>query len=135
MSAAPKLADPNGGRSVPEWIGSSPDAKVPGTVKARVFLRADGMCHLSRRKIRPGEAWEIEHIVPLSMGGQHRESNLAPALAAPHREKTAAETAARAKADRSRAKHLGIKTDKPRAFARPNMKFDWSQGRYVRIEP
>lgn len=96
------------GRSVSEWIGKSPDSKVPGSVRARVFLTAGGKCHISGRTIRPGEAWELEHIKPLSMGGEHREANLAPALAAPHREKTAAEAGDRAKADRMRAKHLGI---------------------------
>ncbi len=55
----------------------------------------------------PGERWELEHVRPLSMGGQHRESNLAPALAIEHRAKTAAEAGARSKADRVRRKHEG----------------------------
>lgn len=96
------------GRSVPEWVGSSPDAKVPTKVRLRIFDRAGGRCHITGRKIGAGEAWELEHIKPLSMGGEHRETNLAPALAEPHRRKTAAEASARAKADRMRAKHLGI---------------------------
>jgi 5-methylcytosine-specific restriction endonuclease McrA len=73
-----------------------------------VFLAHGGICHISKRPIRVGEAWELEHIKPLSMGGEHREQNLAPALVKPHREKTAKEATERAKADRVRAKHLGI---------------------------
>lgn len=96
------------GRSVPEWRGSSPDAKVPPHVRARVFERHGGRCHISGRLIRTGDAWELEHIKPLSMGGEHAELNMAPALVQPHREKTAKEATARAKADRMRAKHLGI---------------------------
>lgn len=96
------------GRSVPEWIGSSPDAKVPPKVRARVFERAKGICHISKRKIRAGEKWELEHVVPLSMGGGHRETNLAPALADAHKEKTREEAGVRAKADRVRLKHLGL---------------------------
>jgi hypothetical protein len=73
-----------------------------------VFLRHGGKCHISGRVIRPGEAWELEHVRPLHMGGENREANLRPALIAPHREKTAREATAKAKADRIRAKHLGI---------------------------
>lgn len=101
------------GRSVLEWRGSSPDAKVPKTVRVRVFERCGGRCHISGRVIRVGEPWELEHVKPLSMGGEHRESNLAPALVAPHREKTAAEAGSRAKADRIRAKFLGVYPPSP----------------------
>lgn len=100
------------GRSVPEWIGKTPDSKVPASVRARVFLSAEGICHISKRKIRPGEAWEVEHIRPLHLArpgeNLNRESNMAPALVQPHREKTAREMAAKGKADRIRNRHLGI---------------------------
>jgi 5-methylcytosine-specific restriction enzyme A len=55
----------------------------------------------------PGDKWDLEHLRPLSMGGQHREANLAPALAIEHRAKTAEEATARSKADRIRRKHTG----------------------------
>lgn len=105
--AVPMIDNPLGGRSVPEWIGKTPDTKVPDLVRDRVFLRAGGRCYLSGRKIMPGDKWELEHVKPLSMGGEHRERNLRPALIAAHREKTKAEAADRAKADRIRRKHLG----------------------------
>lgn len=41
-------------------------------------------------------------------GGQHRESNLAPALREVHREKTADDVAIKSKTARMRAKHLGV---------------------------
>ena len=100
------------GRSLPEWIGKTPDSKVPDHVRARIFLNADGMCHISGRKIGPADLWDLEHVIPLSMGGEHRESNLRPALRDKHREKTAAEAGPRAKADRIRKKHLGITAPK-----------------------
>jgi 5-methylcytosine-specific restriction endonuclease McrA len=103
------LPDPLGGRSIPEWIGSSPDAKVPDRVRERVFLRAGGVCHISGRKIMPGDKWQVEHIRALSLGGDHRESNLAPALDHPHKEKSAQEADWRAKADRQRRYHFGLK--------------------------
>ncbi len=95
-------------RSVAEWIGKTPDSTPPASVRARVFLAHGGRCHISGRPIRPGDVWELEHVRPLSMGGENRETNLAPALSDAHREKTAAEAGVRAKADRIRAKHLGI---------------------------
>lgn len=104
----PMIDDPNGGRSVKEWIGKTPDTKPPATVLARIFLRHNGICHISKRPIAAGEKWEAEHIKALSMGGENRERNLAPALVNPHREKTTDENAMRTKADRIRAKHLGI---------------------------
>lgn len=102
-----KLPDPHGGRSIPEWIGKTPDSKIPDEVRTRVFLRAKGICHISGRKIRPGDPWEAEHIKPLSMGGENRESNLGPALKEPHKVKCGQESDARSKADRIKRKHLG----------------------------
>jgi len=101
------IANPLGGRSLEEWVGSSPDAKVPSRIRDRVFIRAQGRCHLTGRKILAGERWELEHIKPLSMGGEHREANLAPALVIAHREKTSEEAGDRAKADRIRRKANG----------------------------
>jgi 5-methylcytosine-specific restriction endonuclease McrA len=96
------------GRSVEEWRGKTPDSTPPASVRARVFLAHNGRCHISGRPIRPGDVWELEHVRPLSMGGENRETNLAPALSDAHREKTAAEAGVRAKCDRIRQKHLGI---------------------------
>lgn len=110
-------------RSVEEWIGKNDDSPVPPRVRARVFLRADGVCHLSGRKIRPGEKWELEHVVALCNGGEHRESNLAPALIEPHKIKTKADRRMKAKNDRVRKRHLGIK--RPRTI-RAWRKFDGS---------
>ena len=103
----PMIENPLGGRDIPEWIGAKPDTHVPLHVRDRIFARAKGRCHISGRKIMPGERWEVEHIKPLSMGGEHREANLAPALAFEHRAKTAEEATDRAKADRMRRKANG----------------------------
>ena len=96
------------GRSVDEWVGSTPDAKVPPRVRLRVFEREGGRCWLSGRKIMPGEPWDLDHKVALCNGGEHRESNLFPALREHHREKTAADVAEKSKVARIRAKHLGV---------------------------
>jgi 5-methylcytosine-specific restriction enzyme A len=86
-----------------------------------VFDRHNGVCHLSGRRIRPGEAWDCDHVVALVNGGEHREGNLAPALKAAHAVKTKADVAEKSITARKRTKHLGIK--KPRTI-RSWRKFD-----------
>lgn len=102
------------GRSVDEWVGSSPDAKIPNRVRLRVFERHGGICHLSGRKIRAGEAWDCDHVIALCNGGTHSESNLAPALRDKHREKTAQDVKERAKVDRIRKRAIGLAKPKGR---------------------
>jgi 5-methylcytosine-specific restriction endonuclease McrA len=102
-------------RSTNEWIGKHDDAAIPPRVRLRVFERHAGICHISRRRIRAGEPWDCDHIVALCNGGEHRESNLAPALKALHKAKTAADIAEKSRVYRKRAAHLGIR--KPSRFA------------------
>ena len=80
-------------RAVPEWIGKTPDTKAPPRVSLRIWERENGMCHLSGRKIMPGEPWQLDHKIALINGGENRESNLFPALADKHKEKTRADVA------------------------------------------
>lgn len=84
-------------RANDEWIAKHDDQKVPDRVRIRVLERYSYKCYLTGREIRPGDAWEIEHIQALILGGQHRETNMAPALAAAHKVKTAAEMKVKAK--------------------------------------
>ncbi|MGO4316663.1 MULTISPECIES: HNH endonuclease [Agrobacterium] len=108
-------------RTVDEWIGKTDDAKVPPRVRQRVFDRHNGICHLTGRKIQPGERWELEHVHALILGGQHRESNLAPALYAAHKVKTATEMKVKSKIARVRKKHIGIAKPKS-SLSHPNLK-------------
>lgn len=101
------------GRSVEEWVGATPDSPVPPRVRLRVFARHDGICYKSKRKIRPGEAWQCDHVVALINGGENRESNLAPILEEQHHAKTAEDVAEKSKVARVRQKHLGIYPKSP----------------------
>jgi 5-methylcytosine-specific restriction protein A len=105
----PKLPNPTGGRSVSEWIGKTPDTKIPDHVKLRIFRREKGRCHLTGAKIKPTDSYQFEHKIPLNEQGKNREANIFPALTEPHKKKTAQEVARRAKADAVAKKHLGIK--------------------------
>lgn len=95
-------------RSVPEWVAKTHDTAIPARVKVRVFEKYKGICYLSGRKILAGDKWEVEHIIALANGGEHRENNLAPALVEPHKEKTKADRKITAKINRVRKKHLGL---------------------------
>lgn len=95
-------------RATAEWVATHDDQKIPDRVKLRIWARCNGRCHITGKKIMPGEAYDFEHIKSLRNGGRHAEFNIALALKAPHREKTAAEAAAGAKADRIAKKHRGI---------------------------
>jgi 5-methylcytosine-specific restriction endonuclease McrA len=69
----------------------------------------EGFCWLSKRKIRPGEPWDLEHKIALCNGGEHRETNLAPALRDKHREKTAVDVREKAMIAAKQKAHLGIR--------------------------
>lgn len=99
-------------RALKEWIGKTPDSAIPPRVRLRVFLAHNGVCHIAKRPIRVGEPWDLDHVVALINGGEHRESNLAPALRDKHRAKTAEDVAEKSAAYESRKRHLGLKKAK-----------------------
>ena len=77
--------------------------------RIRIFDSADGKCHICRQRINTGEAWQADHILPLALGGEDAEINMAPAHERCHEQKTKGDVTQIRKADRQRAKHLGIK--------------------------
>lgn len=93
-------------REVPEWIGKTPDTKIPDRVKLRIMEREGNRCWISGRVIRPGDLYDFDHKVALINGGEHRESNLFPALRDKHREKTREDVAEKSVVARKRAKHI-----------------------------
>lgn len=100
-------------RTVEEWIGKTPDSQPPPRVRLRVFDRYGGICHRSGIKIRPGDQWDLDHVVAIINGGENRESNLAPILKGkPHNEKSAEDVAEKSMVARKRKAHLGIKPKK-----------------------
>lgn len=101
-------------RSVPEWIGKTDDTRPPPRVRLRVFNQHDGRCYLTGKKIMPGDKWELEHVIALANGGENRESNLAPALVAPHKVKTRADRREQTRIATIRKHHIGIR--KPSRF-------------------
>lgn len=111
-------------RSTKEWVGKTQDSRPPPRVRARVFVRENGMCHLSGRKIQPGELWDLDHKVALINGGENRESNLFPALRDKHKEKTKSDVAEKAKIAKRANSHLGIKGKRAKIQFRPFTKVE-----------
>jgi 5-methylcytosine-specific restriction endonuclease McrA len=96
------------GRTIPEWIGKTPDTPAPPRVRLRVWDAASGRCAICGRKIGAGERWECDHIVALANGGENRESNLRVLCCNCHKIKTRGDVAEKAKIARIRKKHIGI---------------------------
>ena len=108
-------------RSVPAWRGRTPDTPAPPRVRARVFEREDGRCHRCRRKIGAGENWTLEHVLALVNGGENAEPNLAITCDWCLPAKNAEDVKAKAKASRTRKKHLGLWRSKSR-LGHPRLK-------------
>lgn len=78
--------------------------------RARLFEDHRGRCHICECKIQVGEKWEVEHVIPLEIGGDDSDDNLAPAHVKCHKAKTKADARDIAKCRRVAAKHKGAKT-------------------------
>jgi 5-methylcytosine-specific restriction endonuclease McrA len=113
------------GRKIKEWIGATPDTPAPPRVRLRVFEAFGGKCGITGRRINAGDAWDLDHILALTNGGENRESNLQPALKDAHKAKTARDVAQKSKDRRVRQKHLGI--HKPKNPLPGGKNSDWKQ--------
>lgn len=76
--------------------------------RANLFYAHQGICHICSGKIGP-EQWEVEHIIPIAMGGDDELSNMAPAHIKCHRVKSKTDAHNLAKSNSVRAKHFGFK--------------------------
>lgn len=106
------------GRSVPEWIGKTPDSRIPDAVQTRVFLRFKGVCPECTRRLEPRK-WQCDHIKALTNGGENRERNLQPLCTSPcHSNKTKADVAERSRVNRKRAAHIGLPATRQKIASR-----------------
>jgi 5-methylcytosine-specific restriction protein A len=98
-------------RSVPEWIAKNDDAAIPDRVRLRVYDKANGNCAACGCGVL---SCEFDHVIPLVLGGQHREGNLQLLCLPCHKAKTKLDVKLKAKVARVRKRHVGIK--KPSRF-------------------
>src|SRR5688500_11757552 len=83
--------------------------------RLRIFEAAMGRCHICQHAIRGvTEPWDVEHVIPLALGGLDGDDNMRPAHKACHAGKSKTDVASIAKAKRMKARHIGIK--KPSSF-------------------
>ena len=80
--------------------------------RAEIFNARNGKCHICGQKIHPDQKWDIEHIIPLALGGADSGENLDLAHQSCHRDKTKADVGRLAKAKRQAAYHNGKKLSK-----------------------
>jgi 5-methylcytosine-specific restriction endonuclease McrA len=93
-------------RSVDEWIGRNDDARPTEACQLRVLDRQGWRCAISGVEFRDGVKAEFDHITPLWLGGENRESNLQAVTAKAHRAKTSTEATVRAKVNANRIKRV-----------------------------
>lgn len=96
-------------RSVDEWIGRTDDSTSPDSCKLRIRDRQGDCCAVTGIPFRDGVKIQYDHIVPLWLGGENRETNLQAITEAAHKAKTQAEATVRAKVNRNRIKRVGGK--------------------------
>lgn len=100
-----KLLSGTTSRAVTEWIGKTPDTPLPARVLLRIWEWQGGRCAKSGVKLYAGY-YIKEHVKPLWLGGENRESNIALYAVAESTQKTKQEATVRAKVNRMKAKHL-----------------------------
>ena len=62
--------------------------------RLRIFEAAAGLCHICGGRIDgTRERWDVEHVIPLALGGEDADHNIRPAHAACHRAKSARDAA------------------------------------------
>ena len=84
--------------------------RMSNSDRAEFFRDRKGKCHLCGGKIQVGEAWEVEHVIPLAMGGADDDSNRMLAHRKCHSRKTATcDVPAIARAKRRERAHIGAR--------------------------
>ena len=80
-----------------------------------LFLKRKGICAACTQKIDAGKVWDIDHILPLALGGTNEPDNLQILCRSCHKTKTARFDVPRiAKTKRLKARHLGARAPSTR---------------------
>ena len=79
--------------------------------RLKLFLKRKGTCTSCSQKIGAGKAWDIDHILPLALGGTNEPKNLQILCKPCHQSKTSQSDIPRiAKTKLLKARHLGARS-------------------------
>ena len=103
---------------------------MSSTKRLKFFLDHDGVCHICGGKIQNTDRWEVSHLKPLGMAAVDRETGVVVEdLDVPAK----VDVPMIRKAQKIERKHRGAHVPKsPMRKKPPGMRYDWSQGRYIR---
>jgi 5-methylcytosine-specific restriction endonuclease McrA len=96
--------------------------RISVTERVAIYHGADGRCHICGERIGLAERWQVEHRVPLELGGDEAKGspNLQPAHVDCHKTKTSVDAWNLAKARRREANHIGARV--PSRLSHPTLK-------------
>jgi 5-methylcytosine-specific restriction protein A len=105
--------------------------------RVKLFDDHQGVCVICHFKIDAslGAKWIVEHVKPLWLNGEDDVRNMGPAHYSCARQKTSEEAPVRAKSDRVRARHLGIRNRSKFPCSKDSLYKKKVDGTVVRREP
>lgn len=83
-----------------QFVQPTKRRKMTKARATKIFVARNGICFTCRQQIRAGQAWFIEHPVPVAQGGSDDDADLWPAHTRCKAEKDATDAASKAKRDR-----------------------------------
>jgi 5-methylcytosine-specific restriction endonuclease McrA len=103
-------------RKVDEWVGRNDDADPPTSCKLRILDKQDGRCNTCGVRFDVKTRAQFDHVSPLWLSGENRETNLQALCPPCHGKKTATEATIRGKVNRLRSAAI-----EPKKKSRPLM--------------
>lgn len=103
---------------------------------AKLFLERNGCCRECGRKLAPGQDYIVEHIIALECGGSNEWDNLGITGLCCKSIKDARDHTRAGKQRRTATRHLVSRSMRKKSSLakKPDTRFDWSLGRYVKTE-
>lgn len=104
--------------------------------RAKIFLDRGGKCHKCARKLTVGDDWILEHVTALQNGGDNADRNMAVTCVwcLPGKNKEDAGKAAKGRAVATSLIVPNKHRKKSKLQRPPGTKFNWSKGKYEKVE-